>query len=58
MPDTYTLSFQNFRSIEDATIEVAPLTVSLWAKRFRQVFPDLRTADAEELPHQPEPEHA
>ena len=27
MPDTYTLSFQNFRSIEDATIEVAPLTV-------------------------------
>ncbi len=27
MSDTYTISFQNFRSIEDATIEVAPLTV-------------------------------
>ena len=27
MPDTYTLNFQNFRSLEDATIEIAPLTV-------------------------------
>ena len=27
MSDTYTLSFQNFRSIEEATVEVAPLTV-------------------------------
>ena len=27
MSDTYTLSFKNFRSLEDATIEVAPLTV-------------------------------
>ena len=27
MLDTYTLSFQNFRSIEDATVEAAPLTV-------------------------------
>ena len=27
MPDTYTLGFKNFRSIEDATVEIAPLTV-------------------------------
>ena len=27
MVDTYTLSFKNFRSLEDAAIEVAPLTV-------------------------------
>ena len=27
MPDTYTLGFKNFRSIEDATLEIAPLTV-------------------------------
>ena len=27
MSETYTLSFENFRSLEDATIEVAPLTV-------------------------------
>ena len=27
MPDTYTLGFKNFRSLEEATIEVAPLTV-------------------------------
>ena len=27
MSDTYTLSFKNFRSLEDVTIEVAPLTV-------------------------------
>ena len=27
MVDTYTLSFKNFRSIEDATVEIAPLTV-------------------------------
>ena len=27
MPDTYTLGFQNFRSLEETTIEVAPLTV-------------------------------
>ena len=27
MPDTYTLSFKNFRSLEDVSLEVAPLTV-------------------------------
>ena len=27
MPDTYTLGLKNFRSIEDATVEIAPLTV-------------------------------
>ena len=27
MSDTYTLSYQNFRSLEDVTLEVAPLTV-------------------------------
>ena len=27
MSDTYTLSFRNFRSLEDVTLEVAPLTV-------------------------------
>ena len=27
MSDTYTLSFKNFRSLEDVTLEVAPLTV-------------------------------
>ena len=27
MPDTYTLGFKNFRSLEEATIDVAPLTV-------------------------------
>ena len=27
MPDTYTLGIKNFRSIEDATFEIAPLTV-------------------------------
>lgn len=27
MPDTYTLSYKNFRSLEDVTLEVAPLTV-------------------------------
>ena len=27
MPDTYTLRFRNFRSIRDATVEIAPLTV-------------------------------
>ena len=27
MPDTYTLSFKNFRSLEDVALEVAPLTV-------------------------------
>ena len=27
MPDTYTLNFKNFRSLEDVTLEVAPLTV-------------------------------
>ena len=27
MPDTYTLRFLNFRSIRDATVELAPLTV-------------------------------
>ena len=27
MSDTYTLSFKNFRSLEDVTVEVAPLTV-------------------------------
>ena len=27
MADTYTLGFKNFRSIEDATVEIAPLTV-------------------------------
>ncbi len=27
MPDTYTLGLKNFRSIEDATVEISPLTV-------------------------------
>ena len=27
MPDTYTLHLQNFRSIRDARVEIAPLTV-------------------------------
>ena len=27
MPDTYTLGLKNFRSIEDATLEISPLTV-------------------------------
>ena len=27
MPDTYTLSFQNFRSLRDVTVDIAPLTV-------------------------------
>ena len=27
MSDTYTLNFKNFRSLEDVTVEVAPLTV-------------------------------
>ena len=27
MPDTYTLGYKNFRSLEDVTVEVAPLTV-------------------------------
>ena len=27
MPDTYTLRYKNFRSLEDVTVEVAPLTV-------------------------------
>ena len=27
MSDAYTLSFKNFRSLEDVTLEVAPLTV-------------------------------
>lgn len=27
MPDSYTLGLKNFRSIEDATVEIAPLTV-------------------------------
>ena len=27
MSDTYSLRYQNFRSLEDVTIEVAPLTV-------------------------------
>ena len=27
MPDTYTLHLQNFRSIRDAKVEIAPLTV-------------------------------
>ena len=27
MPDTYTLELKNFRSIRDASIDIAPLTV-------------------------------
>ena len=27
MPDTYTLSFRNFRSLRDVTVDIAPLTV-------------------------------
>jgi AAA15 family ATPase/GTPase len=27
MPDTYTLRFQNFRSLRDVTVDIAPLTV-------------------------------
>ena len=58
MSDTYTLHLENFRSIRDATVEIAPADRDLWAERLWQVVSDLRTAHAQEFFYESCPERS
>ena len=55
MPDTYTLSFQNFRSLRDVTVDIAPLTVVYGPNGSGKSSLALRTADFEEFSEQSKP---
>ena len=58
MSDKYTLQLKNFRSIRDAEIDIAPLTVVYGPERIRQIVADLRPADAQEFSDRPKPKPA